>query len=74
MLMSLMWAVIEPLVSSIVGALPEAPEPVELLIPWPAAVPFWPFGTGIALVLLVGSATLALRLLRWVYGLIPVLQ
>lgn len=74
MLMQLLWGLVEPLVRPLLDTLPEAPEPVELVIPWPAWVPFWPFGLGIALILVVGAITIGLRFLRWVYGLIPVIQ
>lgn len=74
MLMRLLWGLIEPIVAPILGLLPDAPEPVDIVIPWPEWVPFWPFALGIGLIIVVGSATIALRFLRWVYGLIPVIQ
>lgn len=74
MLMRLLWSVAEPLVASVMGAVPDAPEPVEVVLPWPAAVPFWPFATVLAAVLVCGAAALVVRFARWVYGLIPVIQ
>lgn len=74
MLMRLLWSVAGPLVEGLLGELPAAPEPVDLVLPWPAWLPFWPFGTVLTLVLLAGTAFLALRFLRWLYGLVPVVQ
>lgn len=74
MLMRLLWGLVEPLVRPVLDLLPDAPDPVDIVIPWPAWVPFWPFALGIGLIIVVGSATIALRFLRWVYGLIPVIQ
>lgn len=74
MLMRLVWAMVEPIVSGFLDLLPDAPEPIDLTLPWPSWLPFWPFGVGIALVVVVGVATLGIRFARWVYGLVPVIQ
>lgn len=74
MLMKLLWGVAEPLLSAFLDLVPDAPDPVDWVLPWPSWVPFWPFGTVLASVFLVGVATLAVRFLRWVYGLVPVIQ
>lgn len=74
MLMKLLWTVAEPLLSGFLDVLPDAPEPFDVVIPWPAWLPWEPFAVGLAAMLLVGSAALLVRFLRWVYGLVPVLQ
>lgn len=74
MLMNLLWTLVEPMVTGLLDLLPDAPDPVDLELPWPNWLPFWPFATVLALVLLVGLAALAVRFARWVYGLIPVIQ
>lgn len=71
--MRAVWWLVRPVVSGILGLLPDAPDPIELVLPWPDWVPFWPFATGLGIVLVVGVATLLLRFARWVYGLIPVI-
>lgn len=72
--MRLLWFLVRPMVEGLMDLVPDAPEPVELVLPWPAWLPFWPFATAFALVLIVGVASMALRFLRYVYGLIPVVQ
>lgn len=73
-LMKLLWLLTEPLLAGFLDLLPDAPDPVDWVLPWPAWVPFWPFGVTIASVVLVGVAVIALKFLRWIYGLIPVIQ
>ena len=74
MLMRLLWAVFEPVISGLFDLLPDAPEPLDLDLPWPDWVPFWPFATVLGMVFVVGVASAAVRFARWVYGLIPVIQ
>lgn len=74
MLMKLLWAFAETPIALILGLIPGAPEPAELIIPWPAWLPSWPFTLALVTVTTAGVLFLALRVLRWVYGLIPVVQ
>lgn len=74
MLMQLLWGLVEPLVRPVLEAIPEAPEPVSLTIPWPSFLPTWPVSVTLVAVVAVGTASLLVRLLRWGYGLIPVVQ
>lgn len=74
MLMKLLWSVARPLVTAIMAKIPTPPEPVDVVLPWPAWISFYPFATVLLAVLVAGSAFLALRFIRWVYGLIPVIQ
>lgn len=74
MLMKLVGLMVMPLLSGFLDIIPDAPDPVDLTLPWPAWLPFWPFGTAITLVTIVGVASLLIRFLRWVYGLVPVAQ
>lgn len=72
MLMQLVWAVFGVPISLLLGLLPEAPEPVSITLPWPDAVPSALFVGALLLCLAAGTLVLALKFLRWVYGLIPV--
>lgn len=74
MLMKLLWTVTSPFVTQILDLLPDAPAAFDVTIPWPAWLPWQPFAVGLAAVTLVGVAGLAIRLLRWVYGLVPFAQ
>lgn len=74
MLMSLLWGLVEPFVRPIAEAIPEAPEPVTLDVPWPSFLPTWPLALSIGSVIAVGTAVLLIRFLRWAYGLVPVVQ
>lgn len=73
-LMKLLWTVAEPLVRVLFDLLPEAPDPVFVYLPWPAWLPIEPFYLAGAMLFTVGSALLALRFARWIYGLVPVIQ
>lgn len=74
MLMALLWTVAGPPISYALGFLPDAPEPADWTVPWPAWLPSWPVGLAFVSVLTAGGLFLALRFVRWVYGLIPVVQ
>lgn len=74
MLMKLLWWLVGPIIRGIVHLLPNAPGPVEITLPWPAAVPFYPFAVVILSIVMVGTATLALRFARWIYGMVPIVQ
>lgn len=73
-MMKLLWWLARPLVAGVLELLPDAPDPIEVTLPWPAWLPFWPFATVLVLVLVAGAASIAVRFLRWLYGLIPVIQ
>lgn len=73
-LMRLLWGFAEPFVSLLLGTVPEAPEPVSWAIPWPAAVSPAPFLLSIVTIVTAGALFLLIRLTRWVYGLVPVVQ
>jgi len=74
MLMKLVWGVFKPIVSGILSRLPDAPDPVSVVMPWPNWLPFAPFAVVLATTLIVATAALGLRFIRWVYGLIPFVQ
>ena len=74
MLMKLVWGVFKPIVSGILSRLPDAPDPVSVVMPWPNWLPFVPFGVVLATTLIVATSALGLRFIRWVYGLIPFVQ
>lgn len=74
MLMRLLWGLVEPLVRPVLSAIPDAPDAAALTIPWPAFLPTWPVTLTLVSVVAVGTASLLVRLLRWGYGLIPVVQ
>lgn len=74
MLMKLLWTVAEPLIRFVFMVMPQAPEPIDLVLPWPAWLPFAPFATAIGMVVVTGVATVITRGIRWLYGLIPVVQ
>lgn len=72
--MKLLWWVAEPPIRFLFGLIPEAPENGALTIPWPAWMPSWVFAYSVVAVLAAGAAFGAIRFLRWIYGLVPVLQ
>jgi hypothetical protein len=73
-LMKLLGLFAIPMFEAFLNVIPDAPDPVDLTLPWPGWLPFWPFGTAMVFVLTIGVASLSIRFLRWVYGLIPVVQ
>lgn len=74
MLMKLLWDFAGPPITALLGLIPEAPEPAEWVIPWPAWIDSWPFTLSVVTIVTAGSAFLLLRLARYVYGLVPVIQ
>lgn len=73
-LMTFVWASVRPFLVLMLGGLPDLPDPVDAVLPWPAWLPFWPFGVTIGAAVVCGVAAFGIRGLRWVYGLVPVLQ
>lgn len=72
--MKLIWWLTEPLISAVLGWMPDAPAAVALMVPWPAWLPSWPLVLMFVAVLTAGGLFLLLRFARWIYGLIPVVQ
>lgn len=74
MLMRLLWTFARVPVELLLGMIPGAPDPASITIPWPAMVPSFVFFTALPIIVGAGGAFLLIRVLRWVYGLIPVVQ
>lgn len=74
MLMDLVWGLVRPFYEWIADVFPEPPNPVSMEVPYPAWLPSWPVTTALASVLLVAGFSLLVRLVRWLYGLVPVVQ
>jgi hypothetical protein len=56
------------------GFLPEPPDPFVWTIPWPGWLPSWVASYTLTAVIAAGLLFLLVRTVRWVYGLIPVVQ
>lgn len=74
MITKLFCAVAGWFVDGLSSLIPAPPTFDAIVIPWPDFVPVWPVITSIGIIVVAGALFASVRVLRWVYGLVPFLQ